>query len=167
MLTPEADLILSYSPQAMLDAGCGTGRVAIEVARRGVEVVGVDISPEMVGKARAAAPHLDWRLSDLAVVQLHRRFDVIVMAGNVVIFLKRESEQQVVQNMARHLAPNGLLIAGFQRSMDRAYVTLEEYDSIASTAGLALRERYSGWDRAPWRWDSPFSVSVHQLLVDG
>ena len=38
----EAALVDSYGPGSVLDAGCGTGRVAIELSRRGHPVVGVD-----------------------------------------------------------------------------------------------------------------------------
>src|SRR5437870_8326029 len=83
----EADLVESFGPKSVLDAGCGTGRVGIELARRGIEVVGVDIDPRMLDTARRKAPHIEWRLGDLASVDLGRSFDVIVMAGNVMIFL--------------------------------------------------------------------------------
>jgi len=157
---------MRYHPRSVLDAGCGTGLVAVELAQRGLDVVGVDISPDILAKARAFAPHLTWIQADLASVQLNRKFDVILMAGNVIIFLARGTEQAVIQNMARHLAPNGRLITGFQISMDRSYLTLEEYDELTRTAGLPLEERYSSWDFSPWRWDSPFAVSIHRLVSD-
>jgi chemotaxis methyl-accepting protein methylase len=61
-----------------------------------------------------------WHLADLATVNLGRSFDVIVMAGNVMIFLSPGSETAVVENMARHLREDRLLVAGF-------HVVLTEY----------------------------------------
>ncbi len=49
----EASLVLSFAPASVLDAGCGTGRVAVELARHGVDVVGVDI--ERVDDCRGEA----------------------------------------------------------------------------------------------------------------
>src|SRR5690606_13138639 len=66
----EADFVAGYAPRSVLDAGCGTGRVAIELARRGVDVVGVDRDQQMVDAARAKAPELRWQVDDLAVVDL-------------------------------------------------------------------------------------------------
>jgi chemotaxis methyl-accepting protein methylase len=63
------------------------------------------------------------------------------MAGNVMIFLAPGTESVVVANMARHLQPGGLLIAGFQ--IQRARLTVERYDEIAAAAGLTLTERWS------------------------
>src|SRR5438132_6481542 len=66
----EANFVQRFSPASVLDAGCGTGRVGRELARRGLKVVGVDIDPEMLATARGKAPDVDWRLGDLATVDL-------------------------------------------------------------------------------------------------
>ena len=82
------------------------------------------------------------------------------MAGNVMIFVTPGTEGQVLKNMARHLAPGGALIAGFQISM--AHLSLEDYDMLAEEAGLTLTERYSTWDRQRWKFESSYAVSVHR-----
>jgi magnesium-protoporphyrin O-methyltransferase len=45
------------SGRRLLDAGCGTGALAIEAARRGAQVIAIDLSPTLVGLARERAPH--------------------------------------------------------------------------------------------------------------
>jgi SAM-dependent methyltransferase len=157
----EADFVEALGPKSVLDAGCGTGRVGVELSRRGIEVVGVDIDSRMLGTARNKAPHLEWRLGDLATVDLGRQFDVIVMAGNVMIFVTPGTEGAVLKNMARHLAPGGRLVAGFQLGTGR--LELEEYDRLAREAGLELEARYATWDRDPWDATSNYAVSVHAL----
>ena len=157
----EADFVESFKPESVLDAGCGTGRVGVELARRRIEVVGVDIDHRMLNTARDKAPHLQWRLGDLAKIDLGRQFDVIVMAGNVMLFLTPGTEGAVLKNMARHLAPGGHLVAGFQ--LDAPHFNLEEYDRLASEAGLTLEARYATWDRDPWETTSSYAVSVHTL----
>src|SRR6476620_9692495 len=82
----EADFVMRFAPSSVLDAGCGTGRVARELARRGVAVVGVDADASMVATARRLSPELDWRVDDLCAFDLGRRFPVVVMAGNVPLF---------------------------------------------------------------------------------
>lgn len=161
----EADFIERSAPASVLDAGCGTGRIGRELARRGLDVAGVDIDPEMLATARRKAPGVDWRLADLATVDLGRSFDAIVMAGNVMIFLTPGTESAVVATMARHLRPEGLLIAGFQIMPGR--LTIRRYDEIAGLAGLALAERWSTWDRDVWGAASEYAVSVHKKPADG
>src|SRR3954469_6416537 len=85
----EADFVGSFGPKSVLDAGCGTGRVAIELARRGIKTVGVDIDPAMIETARRSGPDLEWYPGDLASIDLGRRFDAVVMAGNVMIFVAK------------------------------------------------------------------------------
>ena len=115
----EAALVASLAPeptQSVLDAGCGTGRVAIELNRRGHVVVGVDVDGAMLEAARAKAPDLIWVHGDLADPGLDldgQTFDVVVMAGNVLIFVPPGTEGQVLENAARWLRPGGLLVTGY------------------------------------------------------
>lgn len=155
----EADFVMRFEPESVLDAGCGTGRVGRELARRGVTVVGVDVDDEMLDTARHKSPAVAWRLADLATVDLGQDFDVIVMAGNVMIFLAPGSEGAVLSNMSRQLTPAGRLVAGFQLMPDR--LSLNEYDRLAQDAGLTLVERWSTWDRDPWVIGGDYAVSVH------
>ncbi len=155
----EADFVEQLGPESVLDAGCGTGRVAIELARRGMDVVGVDVDASMLERARAKAPALTWVHGDLAGVDLDRTFDVVVMAGNVMIFLAPGTEAQVVANLARRLAPAGALVAGF--SLEPGRLDLATYDAHADAAGLVLAERWATWDRQPFA-GGDYSVSVHR-----
>lgn len=159
----EANFVCAYAPASVLDAGCGTGRVGRELARRGIDVVGVDLDAEMLDTARRKAPDVCWVEDDLAAMDLARAFDVAVAAGNVMIFLTPGSHARVLANVARHLAPGGLLIAGFQlRREGLAALGVEQYDALCAAAGLTLAERYATWDRDPWRAGGDYAVSVHR-----
>lgn len=155
----EVELVQRYEPADVLDAGCGTGRVALELARRGVDVVGVDVSASMLAVARRLGPEVTWIESDLADLDLDRVFDVVVMAGNVMVFTPRDTTAEVVAGCARHLRDGGVLIAGFD--LDRGY-DLATYDTEAAVAGLTLAERYATWDRDPFSRADRYAVSVHR-----
>jgi SAM-dependent methyltransferase len=154
----EASLVRTYLPQSVLDAGCGTGRVAIELARYGIATLGVDVSASMIAEARRRAPTLDWIQADLATLDLDRRFDVVVMAGNVPLFCPVEDRPLLVRAAATHVAPGGRLIAGFE--LDRGF-TIAAYDDACGTGGLQLEERWSTWDGHPMVVDDTYAVSVH------
>ncbi|HUP85995.1 MAG TPA: class I SAM-dependent methyltransferase [Acidimicrobiales bacterium] len=154
----EAAFVMAYAPVTVLDAGCGTGRVGVELSRRGVDVVGADVNDSMLAAARRASPTVEWIRSDLAALDLGRTFDVVVMAGNVPLFTPPGSEAALVAGCARHVRAGGLLVAGFE--LGRGY-PLDDYDSHCADAGLRLAERFSTWDRRPFADGGDYAVSVH------
>lgn len=155
----EADFIESLSPRSVLDAGCGTGRVAIELSRRGIDVVGVDLDDDMLARARERGPQIEWVNADLATLRLGRGFDVVAMPGNVMLFCRLDARAPIVAALAAHLTPDGALVAGFTLGSRPDAITLDEYDAACAAAGLELRERWGGWDRSPPVAD--YAVSVH------
>jgi 2-polyprenyl-3-methyl-5-hydroxy-6-metoxy-1,4-benzoquinol methylase len=155
----EADFVAGLHPSSVLDAGCGTGRVAIELARRGIEVVGVDADESMIATARRLAPDLTWVFADLTHYSLHRRFEVVVMAGNVPIFTPPGTQSDLVAGCAAHLADHGSLVAGFQ--LDRGY-SLDQYDEHCGQAGLELVGRWSTWSGEPFSVGRQYAVSLHR-----
>jgi SAM-dependent methyltransferase len=155
----EADFVEGLAPASVLDAGCGTGRVAVELARRGYDVVGVDLDPTMLAGARDKRSDLTWVEGDLATVDVGRVFDVVVLAGNVMIFLAPGTEATVVANLARHIGPGGALVAGFQLQPGR--LDLDAYDRHCRAAGLEPGARWATWDRQPFD-GGDYAVSVHR-----
>ena len=157
----EATLVAALAPgPRILDAGCGTGRVAIELARRDFEVTGLDIDAAMLRSARAKAPDLPWIEGDLATADAGGPFDAIVLAGNVLIFVAPGSEPAVVARCAHQLRPGGLLVSGFQ--VQPGGYDPDQLDDHALAAGLERVDRWSTWDRAPWSADHGYQVSVHR-----
>ncbi len=158
----EATLVDSYGSSSVLDAGCGTGRVAIELSRRGHLVVGFDVDPAMLAAARAKAPDINWVEGDLADpdVDFGRRFDIVVMAGNVLIFVPTGTEGRVIANAARWLEPGGFLVSGY--SIVAGGFGPTEHDALAARSGLVLEDRWSTWDRQPFGPQDRYAVSVHR-----
>ncbi len=113
----EARLVATLVPPpgSVLDAGCGTGRVAARLAELGYRVVRVDLDESMLAEARRRAPHLDWHLADLATLDIpgRARFDAVVAAGNVFPYLTPGTGDAVLVSLAAQLRPGGLVIAGF------------------------------------------------------
>lgn len=155
----EATFVRAYSPAFVLDAGCGTGRVAIELARHGIEVVGTDIDESMLATAQRLLPDIEWVRSDLYELELGRTFDLVVMAGNVPLFTPLGTEAALVAGVARHVAPGGRLVSGF--SLGRNY-SLAELDRHTADNGLVLEDRFATWDRQPWIDGGDYAVSVHR-----
>lgn len=100
------------SPIAVLDMGCGTGRLACALARRGHRATGADPAPAMLDVAgrQPGAEDVTWVLSDAAGFDLDRQFDLIVMTGHVFqVFLEDDDAIAALTNLRRHLAPEGCI----------------------------------------------------------
>lgn len=158
-------------PARVLDAGCGTGRVAIRLAELGYDTVGVDLDPQMLEVARRHAPGLAWVHGDLAAlpedVRTRPPYDLVVLAGNVIPLLAPGTLAATLGSLVEVLAPEGLLVTGF--GLDRAHLppgcpvtTLEEYDGRADAAGLARTHRFGTWDAEPFDPAGGYAVSVHR-----
>lgn len=149
----------------VLDAGCGTGRLAGRLAAQGYDCVGVDIDASMLAVARDRFPRVSWIQVDLSALDLPDPFDLVVAAGNVIPLVAAGAEAGVVARLAKHLAPGGLLVTGF--GLDSAHLplasapfSLSAYDGWCGDAGLVLVARYATWDRQPYH-QGGYAVSVH------
>lgn len=105
---------LDLEPSArVLNVPCGNGRHAIELARRGHRVTGVDLSREFLDlAARAAADAnltVDWLLADMRGVTFNSVFDAAYCFGNSFGYLDRADASSFLTAIARALQPNGRL----------------------------------------------------------
>lgn len=96
--------------KTVLDLGCGTGRHAVHLLARGLEVTGVELSPQMAERARKV-PHLDVIEGDVRDVRLGRRFDAVVALFHVVSYQTSIDDlERTFLTAAEHLDPGGLFV---------------------------------------------------------
>lgn len=108
-------LLRIHPPRRVLDLPCGQGRHSIELARRGYDVTGVDLSPFMleVAKTRAAAAGVQvrWREGDMRRPIRGESFDVILnLFTSFGYFADPADDQRVLTAGAAMLAPGGHLL---------------------------------------------------------
>ena len=106
--------------KSVLDVGCGTGGHAIELAKRGYKVSGVDKSQAMLEIAENKSINIltsgrpEWICGDIRRFELTPKFDVAIMMFAVIGYLT--SNEDVVaglKNIRKHLKPGGILICDF------------------------------------------------------
>ncbi|HKY12797.1 MAG TPA: class I SAM-dependent methyltransferase [Gaiellaceae bacterium] len=98
---------------AALELGIGTGRIALPLARRGVRVHGIDLSPAMVARLRAkpGAEDIGVTIGDFATTTVEGTFSVAYLVFNTIMNLTTQDEQVACfQNVAGHLEPGGCFV---------------------------------------------------------
>jgi SAM-dependent methyltransferase len=218
--TPVADAARVLADLArggrVLELAIGTGRVALPLAARGVEVHGIELSNAMVARLRAkrSGASIPVAIGDMTSTRVDGSFSLVYLVFNTIMNVTTQAGQVAVfRNAAAHLAPGGrfLIECGvpdlrrlpygetavvFDRTDDHVgvdeydvanqglvshhftrrgerweygfgpfrYAWPAEMDLMAELAGMRLVERWHGWDRRPFRSDSPHHVSIWEKL---
>jgi SAM-dependent methyltransferase len=145
---------------SILDAACGVGRDALELARLGFEVFGIDLSPDMIAvaeeKAREDRLFAQFKVGDLSEIgtQLGEdRFDAVMCLGNSLLHAAdRQQAMKWVAELAGGLRPGGLLflqvetVDHLQRKDASAKWLPLKVQSDGETMEIFLRRTWHNWD---------------------
>ncbi len=199
----------------VLELAIGTGRVALPLAAKGLEVHGIEASEPMLAKLREKPGGRDIPVvvGDMADVDVAGEFDLVFLVFNTLFNLETQADQvRLFENVGRHLSARGHFVietyvpdlSGFvdrqavrtvhiedgattfeasmhdplTQTVDYQYVVVgeggvkqhrvpmryawpAELDLMARLGGLALRERFADWCRAPFTAESRAHVSVY------
>jgi len=99
---------LAATPGArLLDVPCGNGRHAIELAKRGCRVTGIDLAGEYIAEARRAPVDAEWIVGDMCELPWSDTFDGAYCMGNSFCYLDRDAAPRFLAAIARCLKPGG------------------------------------------------------------
>lgn len=149
----EARLADALAPRGarVLDVGSGMGRVAAALVARGHEVVATEPDAALRAQSRATYPDLavlPHEALDLDPVDVGV-FDLVVVVGNVMVFLGEDTERQVLRRLRSLLAPGGRILAGFElrgpKSGSRVYPA-EDFLADAAASGLTATWRFGSYE---------------------
>jgi SAM-dependent methyltransferase len=131
-----AELAECRPERSVLEFGIGTGRLAIDLYRRGLLVAGIDASERMVAALRSKAPDaaIEVALGDFASTRIARSFSVVALVYNNILDERGLPAQLAVfENAARHLAQGGCFVV-------EAFVL----DEVARDGSWTVKPRYVG-----------------------
>lgn len=152
----EARLADALAPRGarILDIGSGMGRVSAALAARGHEVVATEPDPALRAQSRATYADLDvlpHEALDLDPVEVGE-FDLVLVVGNVMIYVGEDTERDVLGRVRDLLAPAGRVLVGFHltavKAGSRTYPP-EEFAADATAAGLRVVHRFGSYELHP------------------
>jgi SAM-dependent methyltransferase len=130
------------------------GRVAEALRRRGHRVVATEPDAALRGQSRRIYPDLDvlpYQALELDPAELPR-FDVIVLVGNVMVYLAESTERAVLTRLRELLAPDGRVVVGFDldgnKSGSRVYPA-DEFVADVAASGLTVQHRFGSYELHP------------------
>lgn len=102
---------LNPNCRTILDAACGTGEHAKQLAARGFDVNGFDLSPAFVAIARAKHPAGRFVVADMSDFQFDERYDAVICLFSSIGYLRTlDRVEAVLRRFREHLAPGGVIV---------------------------------------------------------
>lgn len=156
------DFAVRVRPGPVADVGCGPGHIARYLHERGVQVAGIDLSHEMVARARSLHPGLEFRQGDMQALDFEPASLAAIVAFYSIIHIPRERVAGVLRGFADVLRPGGLLLLCFHLGDDRIHldewweheVSLDfflfqsdEMRGYLADAGFGIE---AAWEREPY-----------------
>ena len=110
--------IIHDSGQPVLDVGCGTGRLLVDYLGLGIDIEGVDISPEMLElchqKAQTKGLTATLYEGSMETMALPRKYQtILVPSSSFQLIIEPDQAQRAIKNLYYHLLPGGMLVMPF------------------------------------------------------
>jgi SAM-dependent methyltransferase len=151
---PVVDFLLPRASGGALELAIGTGRIAVPLAERGIRVVGIDLSPDMVAELRRKTNKIPVAIGDMSTTKVDGTFSLAYVVYNSINNVTSQDGQvEVFANAAAHLEPAGCFVVEVEVPNRQR---LEVFD---------LSDTHVGIDELDF--DTQRLVSHHFSLVDG
>jgi SAM-dependent methyltransferase len=149
----EARLADALAPRGarILDVGSGMGRVAEALRLRGHDVVATEPDPALREQSLATYPQLEVLPHQALELDPDALgvFDLVVVVGNVMIYVAEDTERAVLARLGELLAPTGRVLVGFHltgvKHGSRTYPA-DEFVADARAAGLRVEQRFGSYE---------------------
>ena len=155
-------------PELVLDLGCGTGKMTLELARRGYDMTGIDYSPEMLDIARSIADEeghdILWLCQDMREFELYGTVDAAVCCLDCINHLEDEDDlDKCFKLVHNYLIPDGIFIFDINAKYKFENVYANNTFSMEEDGGVCIWENY--YDSGSKLCD--FYITLFKECADG
>ncbi len=163
--------VISHGGQPVLDVGCGTGRLLLDYVGRGIDIEGVDISPDMLAVCRrkARAQGLSVKLYRQPVEELDtgRKYRTIIApSSSFQLIIDRAAAGQALQRMYQHLLPGGTMAMSIMDLDKEPHPARWRLDAEAMRPdGSSVRRWVKSWYDPQVQLE--YTESLYEVLWEG
>ena len=134
-------------PELVLDLGCGTGRMTLELASRGYDMTGIDYSPEMLDIARDAAEgeghDILWLCQDMREFELYGTVDAAVCCLDCINHLEEDGDlDKCFKLVHNYLIPDGIFVFDINGRYKFENIYADNTFSMEEEGGVCIWENY-------------------------
>lgn len=164
------EIIRKYG-QPVLDVGCGTGRLLLDYLQRGIDIDGVDNSPDMLALCRQKADDIDVHPNlyeqYMEVLDLPRTYQTIVVpSSSLQLIVEPEMVDQAVKRFHDHLVPGGVVSASFMKLRNAGDPLEFEWEQRAVREADGVTFRRVTQSRYDPTSHYEHTDDVYQMIVD-
>jgi len=165
------DVIKKYS-QPVLDIGCGAGRLLIDYLSQGIDIDGVDNSPEMISICKQNAENKNLRpnlyVQSMTELNLPRKYKTIIIPSSTIqLLLEPNSPQQAMHSLYDHLETGGVLAAPFMTLWKKGNPLEGEFTREAVRPEDGATVHRTGWYRFNPETKMEDTRDIWEVIKDG
>ena len=164
------EIIRKYG-QPVLDVGCGTGRLLLDYLQQGIDIDGVDNSPDMLAECRQKAANLgvspNLYEQYMEVLELPRKYQTILIpSSSLQLIVEPDTVDQALMRLYRHLLPGGVVSASFMKlRKDGDPLEFEwEQSAVREQDGVKFRRVIKSRYDPNSRYEH--TEDIYQMIVD-
>jgi SAM-dependent methyltransferase len=163
---------LASRSKDILEIACGTGRVSLRLAADHRRVVGLDLSPQMIERARSKSPSgtsIDWLVADMRQFDLGRTFGLAIIPGHSFQFMLTIADQlSCLRSIREHMEPRGRLVVHVNKDDLKWLGALptDQHGSFERPSEVRLPDGRAFRVAKRWSYDAPTQTASVSTRYD-